>query len=276
MKKYNLNSGFKIPAVGLGTWQLTEKESTLQALNAAYDAGYRAIDTATAYHNEQIIGEFLKNKKREEIFITTKLWVTDHDRVREACCESIDRLGVEYLDLYLIHWPVNTKSEFDLEKLWCEMESLVETGKVRSIGVANFGVKNLSKLLKFCKIKPAMNQIELHPYLPQDEILEFCKKHGIQVTSYSSLGSSGTEKSVKNEPVIIDIAKKYSVTPSTVLLSFCLSLGCCVIPRSKSPEHIRSNYKTVELSPEDMSAIKAIKTRHRYTNHKAFGPNCFD
>jgi len=274
--EYELNSKFKIPAVGLGTWQLTDREVALRALEAAYKAGYRLIDTASAYHNEEVIGEFLKGKNREEIFVTTKLWTTDHGRVQEACAESMARLGVDYLDLYLVHWPVNTVAEFKLEPLWRDMEMLVEAGKVRSIGVANFGIKNLTKLLGFCKIKPAMNQVELHPYLPQEEIRGFCAEHGIRITSYSSLGSIATEQSVKDEPVVREIAKKHSVAPTTVLLSFCVGLGCCVIPRSRSPEHIEDNFKIIKLTADDMAAIKGIKTRHRYCHHEAFGPHCFD
>lgn len=274
--EYRLNSGYKIPAVGLGTWELTDRDELLNALECAYEAGYRHIDTAFIYRNEGIIGEFLKTKRRGDLFITTKLWNTDHGRVKEACAESMERLGVEYLDLYLIHWPVSQGSEFNLRKVWSDMEELVYSKKVRSIGVANFGLINLNRLLEFCRIKPAANQVELHPYLPQDKIRDFCTRNDIRVISYSSLGSSVKENSVKDDPVIAQVAREHSVAPTKVLLSYCVKIGCCIIPRSRTKAHIADNFNLVELSDDDLKTIQRIKKEVRYVEAESFGPHRFD
>lgn len=276
IEKKKLSSGHTIPTVGFGTWGLETEEVLIPALEAAYNTGYRMVDTATIYGNEQIIGKWLKTKPRDQIFITTKLWNTDHGRVAEACQKSMDRLGVDYIDLYLVHWPVSQAGEFNVEKLWRDMEALVVQKKVRSIGVANFGVKNLTRILSFCKIKPAMLQIELHAYLPQNELREFCSRHGITVTSYSSLGSSYKEESVKDDKTIKEVADRYETCTTKILLSFCVALGCCVIPRSRSAEHIRSNYELIKLTQEDLDKINGIEKRKRYINAESFGPHRFE
>lgn len=288
LMKRKLISGYEIPVVGLGTWTMNDREVLLNALEYAYEAGYRHIDTAAVYGNESIIGEFLRTKDRCSMFITTKLWNTDHNRVEEACKESMQRLGVDYLDLYLIHWPVSFGSAFDLKKVWRDMEKLVYTRKVRSIGVSNFGLMNLEKLLGLCKIRPAVNQIELHPYLPQHEIRNFCAENNIVVISYSSLGSNATGTSFKGNPVITEgislrddpvitkIAKTRSATAEKVLLSYCVRIGCCIIPRSRSKAHIIDNLSLIDLSEEELREIENIKTRIRYVQAKSFGPNRFE
>jgi len=276
MRKYTLNSGFEIPAVGFGTWEMEKREELLNALECVYQAGCRHIDTAAIYGNEGVIGEFLRTKDRSTIFLTTKLWNADHDRVREACAECMKRLGVDYIDLYLVHWPVKKGGMFDVKKVWTQMEDLVYEKKVRSIGVANFGLINLNKVLSFCRIKPAVDQVELHPYLPQDEIREFCTGNSIRVISYSSLGSTVKKDSVKDDPTIAGIAKKYSVTPTKILLSFCVKVGCCVIPRSCSKEHIADNMQIIDLTDEDVKTIRGIKKRVRFIEIEEFGQHRFD
>lgn len=272
-----LSNGRKMPQIGLGTWTVTDKNVLLNALEAAYQAGYRAIDTATIYENEEIIGEFLKKHNRDEIFITTKLWNKDHNNVLEAINTSLEKLGTDYVDLYLIHWPVNFNGEFDLEGVWKQMEEVVEKGKAKSIGVSNFGIKNLTKLLGFCRIKPVMVQLELHPYLPQDEIRKFCKTHGINVTSYSSLGSSfGGKCILTDDPVLKEIAKSHDCPVQSVILNFLQAEGIFVIPRSTSKKHIESNIQQIELSEEEKNKIREIKTRCRYIDVKEFGEHRFD
>ncbi|KAI4292049.1 glycerol 2-dehydrogenase (NADP+) [Pancytospora philotis] len=274
--EYNLNSGYKIQAIGMGTWMLVEEKETLAALEAAYDAGCRHFDTAAAYHNEEIIGKFLADKNRHDLFITSKLWNDCHDRVEEACDETLARLGTDYLDLYLIHWPCNSTGELDLARVWGDMEKLVKAKKVHSIGVANFGPKNLAKLLSVCTIKPAVDQVELHPYLPQEEIRQICRKNEIIVIAYSSLGSTAVANSVKNDDTIKWIAERHKTSPEIVLLSYGVMLGCCVIPRSRNPKHIKSNRQLIPLSSEDMREIEAIKIRHRYIKHEQFGEHVFE
>ncbi|CAG2100815.1 unnamed protein product [Medioppia subpectinata] len=187
-----LNNSLEMPVIGLGTWQLTDKKVLTKAINTAIDSNYRHIDTAAIYNNEDTIGEILEDLfennvvKREELFITSKLWNSDHEDVRNACETSLKKLKLDYLDLYLIHWPVSSIGEFNLKDVWTAMESLVIERKVKSIGVANFGIKNLTHLLSFCTIKPVVNQIEFHPYLPQREIRSFCSKHDILCNYYEA------------------------------------------------------------------------------------------
>lgn len=274
---FNLNDGNRMPAIGMGTWQLTDREVLLKALEDAYEIGYRHIDTAAFYGNEQIIGEFLKKYKREEFFITTKLWNTDHDNVLAAANKSLENLGISHFDLYVVHWPVNLNGKFDVKKLWTQMESLVELKKAKSIGVSNFGIKNLTALLSICKIKPAVNQIELHPYLPQDEIRAFCKKKDILVISYSSLGSSsGGNKILRDDPTLNEIASARNITVAQLILSYLISEGIAVIPRSKSKDHLKSNLDLVDITNQEREKIKSIKIRERYVDPKEFGEHRFD
>lgn len=262
--------------VGLGTWTL-QGDVLINALENAYEVGYRHIDTAKHYENEQDIGLFLKKHKREEFFITTKLWNSDQDSVLEAINGSLERLGTDYVDLYLIHWPVNFNGPFNLKNVWTEMEKLVDLGKAKSIGVSNFGLKNLKSLLSFCRIKPVINQIELHPYLPQTEIRDFCQENGIEITSYSSFGSSFDDgPDMTNDPVLKEIAEQYNCSTRSIILNFLLSEGIIVIPRSKSKDHLKANMNIINLKPEEIDKIKSIKIRHRYIDPEKFGDHRFD
>lgn len=271
-----LNNGYEMPMIGLGTWQL-EGNELINSLEESYKLGYRHIDTASCYGNEDIIGGFLKNYKRNEFFITTKLWCDSHENALYAINESLRKLQIDYVDLYLVHWPVNLKGKFDLENVWSQMEELVKLGKTKSIGVANFGVKNLNKLLSFCKIKPVVNQIELHPYLPQYEIRDLCKKNEIQIVSYSSLGSSFDQGvSALDDPILKEIAIKHNCTVHQVILSSLLKEGILIIPRSKSKEHLKTNITTVDIDDEDIENIRSIETRFRFIDPVSFGENRFD
>lgn len=272
-----LSAKLQIPVVGLGTWQLTDKKELTDALDYAYDAGYRLIDTAHIYKNESIIGDWIKKKgNRDELFITTKLWNSDHNNVKKACEDSINKLCCGCIDLYLVHWPVNSTSEFNLEKLWSEMEDLVMCGMVREIGVANFGIKNLEKLLSFCRIRPVMNQIEMHAYFPQKELREYCKENNILVTSYSTLGSSGKGEILRNDSLIKELAKKYNRSESAILLAYAVAHGCCIIPRSRSKSHIEDNINVLELEKEDIKKIDKLGKNMRFVDPVDFGPGRFD
>lgn len=286
-KGLKLRSGDVFPLVGLGTWRSKPGEVGA-AVSAALDAGYKSMDFAWIYGNEPEIGAVLKERvgkqhPRESLFLTTKLWPTFYraEHVESAFNESLTNLGLDYLDLYLMHWPfayqfvnkkvtnprdASGKQMFDetwkIEETWAELEKLVKKGKVRNIGVCNFGPKSLEKLLKVAKIKPAVNQVELHPYNPQSELLQFCKENGIVVTAYSPLGSDAAP--VLQDPTVHEIAKKLSLTPAQVLLSWAATRGTTVIPKSVKPERIRENMNVVELDSADMAKINGITKRVRY------------
>jgi len=273
---FTLNNGVKIPAVGLGTWQ-SQPHEVAQAVQHALKTGYRHIDGAFAYKNEDEVGEGIRASgvPRNEIFLTTKLWCTDHRRVPEALDRSLKNLGVDYLDLWLMHWPValnpngndpffpkkpDGSRDLDTERpfvdTWRDMEKALETGKVKAIGVSNFDIHNLEILLKDSKVVPAVNQVELHPYLPQVDLVKYCKEKNILLTAYSPLGSSGTP--LLQEKKIIELAEKYHATPSQICVSYQVARGVVAVPKSVTPSRITENFKVVNLKPEDVEAITSI------------------
>jgi diketogulonate reductase-like aldo/keto reductase len=250
-----LNNGVEMPIFGLGTYRARAgeaREAVLQALKV----GYRLIDTASMYGNEEDIGKALKQSglSREEVFITTKLWNSDHgyDKALAAFEESRKKLGLDYVDLYLIHWPVEgLRSE-----TWRAMEKLLEQGKCRSIGVSNYMTWHLKELLSHCSIIPAVNQVEFHPYLYLKDLLDFCQSHNIQLESYSPL-----TKGVKlNDPKLADLALKYSKAPAQILIRWVLQHGVVVIPKSTKKERIEENVHVFDftISPEDMNALDSF------------------
>ncbi|KAI9742014.1 MAG: hypothetical protein M1834_000403 [Cirrosporium novae-zelandiae] len=281
---FKLNTGASIPAIGLGTWQSDPGEVT-KAVECALDAGYKHIDCAFCYQNEDEVGEGLKTffskqdkVKREDVFITSKIWCTYHSRVNEAVDLSLKALGVDYLDLYLMHWPcpMNPKGSHplfpkhpdgsrDLDSSWTwqqtykDMEKLLATGKVKAIGVANFSKPYLEELLKVCTVTPAVNQIENHPYLPQQEIVDYCHENGIHVTSYSPLGSTGAP--LMKDEAVISIAKKHNVHPVTVLLSWHFARGNSVLSKSTNPVIIASNLKLVTLDKEEVDELQQLHVK---------------
>lgn len=276
-KTFTLANKSKIPALGLGTWRSTDEE-VYNAVIAALKAGYRHIDTAAGYGNEEPIGKAIKDSgiNRSDIFITTKLWGTWHHDPETALKTSLSKLGTSYVDLYLMHWPVamNPKGnhpsiptkpdgsrdlllDWSFVKTYKLMEPLVEKGLAKSIGVSNCSVKYLTELLSSdLKVFPVANQVELHPYLPQHDLLEFCKEKNIILEAYSPLGSS--EAPLLKDDVIVELADKYSVSPATILISWAVWRGTVVLPKSVTPSRIESNFKVIELADEDGKTLDGL------------------
>jgi len=265
-----LNTGAEMPIVGLGTWQSAPGQVEKAVEYALKEAHYKHIDTATAYANEKEVGEGIKASgvPRESFFLTTKLNNDDHKKVKEALEYSLEQLDTPYIDLWLMHWPAPMVSppslgqadkSIDWLDTWKEMEKvhLENKDKVRAIGVSNFSVPYLDRLLAEAKVIPAVNQIELHPSLPQTEVVEHSTKHGILVTSYSPLGS---EKSpLLTDDIIVKIAKKHNVEPAAILISFQVAHPTrSVLPKSVTPKRIASNAQIVQLSPEEVKEIASI------------------
>jgi len=281
-----LRSGTIMPAVGFGTYKLKDDEVAGPVLKAL-KAGYRLIDTAQVYENEKGVGEAIRRSGlgRGDVFIETKVWRSSHgyDRTIEACRKSLRKLGVEYVDLYVIHWP-GCKTGWPLARGTCcpkdwtpamrdtgtyrAMEDLYDQGKVKAIGVTNYSVRHLKQLLKTCRIKPMVNQVEFHPRLVQSELLAFCKKEGIAVQAYASLGSgdAGQAESFFAFPPVQEAAKSHKVTPAQVLLRWAIQKGCHIVPKSVREERVKENAGIFKfkLSAGEMKAIDGLHTGTRY------------
>ncbi|RMJ05053.1 hypothetical protein BHE90_011068 [Fusarium euwallaceae] len=276
---FTLNTGAKIPAVGLGTWQSKPGE-VRKAVAYALKDGYRHIDAALIYGNENEVGQGIKDSgvPREEIFLTSKLWNTHQPNVAEGLQKSLDALGVDYLDLYLIHWPVRlvpnetsdllpvnpdgTRSvdrSWDQSETWRQMEKVYESGKVKAIGVANWSIPYLEELRKTWKVVPAVNQVELHPFLPQHELREYCEKLGILLEAYSPLGSTGAP--IMSDDEIQKIADKNGVSAATILISYHVNKGVVVLPKSVTEKRISSNKGVISLSEEDLVTLDSLASK---------------
>lgn len=287
-----------MPILGLGTWKSAPNEAGEAVAYALTEGEYRHIDCAAAYGNEREIGASLTKVfgdgkvRREDVFITSKLENTAHARsaVRPACEATLRDLGLEYLDLYLVHWgmamsgghwKIDTNGVLALEPVpyretWEAMEELVDAGLVKAIGVANLSVAQLIDLLSYARIKPAMNQIELHPYFQQSRRVEFCQYRDIAVTAYSPLGRPGAPEmpgTLVEDDVIIQIARSHKKTPAQVLLRWGTQRSTVVIPKSVHPGRIRENIDIFdfELSKEDMDAIAALERGTRLVDPYQWG-----
>lgn len=263
-----------MPAVGLGTWQSKPNE-VREAVAAALKAGYRHIDTALAYGNEHEVGQGIKDSgvPREEIWVTTKLDNPWHKRVEEGITSSLKDLGTDYVDLYLIHWPSSSDPEdlkkhlpdWDFIKTWQEMQKLPASGRVKNIGVSNFGIQNMEKLLNdpSCKTVPAVNQIELHPNNPSPKLLDYLKQKGIHATAYSCLGS--TNSPLAKDETLAKIAEAKGKSTAQVLLAWGLQRGTSVIPKSVTASRIEANFQLDgwRLTDEEMQKLSSLPDRFK-------------
>lgn len=302
MKTLQFKNKDKVHAIGLGTWK-AEGNEVKQAIKDALDIGVRHIDTAAAYGNEKEIGEalaeiFKEGKiRREDVFITSKLWNNAHrdGQVIPALQKTLDDLQLDYIDLYLIHWPVAFKEgvnrpskpsdylsleEVPIVETWRKMEEAKESRLARHIGVANFSKEKLQDLISKATIKPEMNQVELHPLLQQDELLAYCKSEDIFVTAYSPLGSGDRSDDMKgeDEPNLLElkeinaIARKHNASAGQVLINWHTQRGTAVIPKSTDKEHIKENFLAarIELDKQDMKDIALLDRHYRFITGEFF------
>ena len=306
-----LSNGQKVPVLGLGTWQGGDDPGVVeQAVRDAVDAGYRHFDCAYIYGNEKEIGKALREKiaegvvKREDLFITTKLWNTCHrkEKVVPTCKKSVENFGLDYVDLYLIHWPVSyaedAKGLFPVDKkgnplygnedytdTWRGMEECVKLGLTKSIGLSNFNSEQIERILSVAEIKPVMNQVECHPNLSQKKLREFCAKRDIAITAYSPFGSPARPWANPEDqivtvqaPEIAAIGEKYGKTPAQVVLRYLLDIGTIPIPKSSSKERIGLNISIFDfkLTPEEIATIDKLDSGVRicaaieYKEHKDY------
>ncbi|MCM3135082.1 aldo/keto reductase [Paenibacillus polysaccharolyticus] len=258
-----LNNGVKMPWLGFGVFKVKDGDEVVSAVKTAIEAGYRSIDTAKVYNNESGVAQGIRESgiAREDLFITTKVWNSDqgYESTLAAFEESMQRLELEYLDLYLIHWPVKGK----YKDTWRALEKLYKEDRVRAIGVSNFQTHHLEDLLMDATVKPAVNQVELHPLLTQTELRDYCSTHEIQIEAWSPLGQGN----LMEHPLLQDIAAKYGKSPAQVILRWDLQNGIVTIPKSVTPERIHANTELYdfELTAEEIEQINGLN------EHKRFG-----
>jgi diketogulonate reductase-like aldo/keto reductase len=266
-----LNDGTTIPQLGFGVWQVPADEVTA-AVSAALETGYRSIDTAAAYQNEEGVGKAIKSSgiDRDDLFVTTKLWNPDqgYDSTLKAFDESLGKLGLDYVDLYLIHWPLPMADRF--VDTWKAFEKIKSDGRAKSIGVSNFHEPHLQRLFAETDVVPSVNQIELHPNLPQKQLRAFNDKHGIKTEAWSPLASGD----LLSDQTLVNLAEKYAKSPAQVILRWHLQLGNIVIPKSVTPERIKSNFEVFdfELSDDDITTIDELEDGNR----RGPNPDTFD
>lgn len=261
MEFTTLSNGIKMPMEGFGVFQVTDAGVCEQAVLDALAAGYRMLDTAAAYFNEEAVGAAIKKSgiAREELFITTKLWIQDagYENAKKAFGVSLDKLGLDYIDLYLIHQPMN-----DYYGSWRAMEELYEEGKIRAIGVCNFYPDRLADLCLNAKIKPMVNQVELHPFFAQKDALAVMKEFGVLPEAWGPMAEG--KHGIFTDKVLTGIGEKYKKTAAQVALRWNVQRGVAVIPKSTHKEHIEENFNIWDfcLSDEDMEAINAMDLGH--------------
>jgi len=257
--RVTLNNGIKMPYLGLGVY-LIHSNIAIEIFNRALDLGYRLFDTAAFYGNEAEVGKAIINSDipRKEIFITTKLWNSDHgfDKALKAFDKSFELIGLDYIDLYLIHWPVNGLRK----ESWKALEEIYGTGRVKAIGVSNYMIYHLEELLDYCEIVPAINQVEFHPWLYRKELLEYCRENKIQLEAYSPL----TKGNKLNDPTLTEIAHKYNKSPAQVLIRWCLEHEVIAIPKSSNRQRLRENADVFDfsISKDDMLVLDSVKDEY--------------
>jgi diketogulonate reductase-like aldo/keto reductase len=256
MKNYTiLNNGVKIPLLGLGTYMIENEDKLINAVKSALRIGYRHIDTASFYDNEEAVGVAVKESgiPRKEIFLASKIWISDqgYEKTLQAFRTSINKIGTDYLDLYLIHWPQSLNKE-----TWKALERLYKEGYIRAIGVSNFTSKHLIDLLEYAEIIPSVNQVEFHPQFAQNELRQFCKKYNIQLEAWSPL----MRGMIFQIPLFQHLSQKYERTISQIVLRWDLQMGVVTIPKSTTLTRIKENADifNFEISKEDMEKIEEL------------------
>lgn len=269
--KITLNNGVQIPVIGFGTYKVPEGEDVVIAVKWALEAGYRHIDTAKVYKNEEGVGRAIKESgiPREEIFVTTKLWNPDqgYETGLAAIDESLSKLGLEYVDLYLVHWPTASPdtsiSINKREESWKAMEEIYKSGKAKAIGVSNYAIVHLEEMKKYATVLPTINQVEFHPFLYQQELLNYCKQNNIVLEAYRPLtnGQRLTDENIEK------IAEKYGKTGAQAVLRWSVQHGCVPLPKSTHKERIEENINIFdfELSEEDMRTIDGLNENFRFS-----------
>ncbi|NLX47042.1 MAG: aldo/keto reductase [Euryarchaeota archaeon] len=260
--RFCLNNGVSVPALGLGTYKLS-RELAYAPVRAALDCGYRHIDTASYYENEEAVGRAVRESgvPRDDIFITSKVWNTEqgYDGALKAFERSLERLKLQYLDLYLVHWPVTGK-RLDTYRA---LERLYLDGRVRAIGVSNFATRHLQELFGACQVVPAVDQVEMSPFLFQKDLLEHCQARGVLVTAFSPLARG----KALGDPLLAELGRKHGRSPAQVILRWCLQKGMAAIPRSSQIDHIRENSMIFDISldRDDMARLDKLHSGLRTT-----------
>lgn len=260
--KFTLSNGVEIPAFGLGVYKVEEGKEVEETVSYAIDLGYRLVDTAAFYDNEEGVGRAIRNSTipREELFVTTKIWNSDqgYEETLQAFERSFQKLNIDYIDLLLVHWPVKGK----YVDTWRALEKLYKEKKVRAIGVSNFTIEYLQDLMAHSTIKPMLNQVELHPKLSQKELITFCKEHDIHVQAWSPIARGA----VLEEPLLVKLAEKYHKTTAQIILRWHLQNNVLIIPKSTNKERLESNASLYDfkLSKEDMHKIDSLNENKRF------------
>ncbi|MEI0478209.1 aldo/keto reductase [Brachyspira pulli] len=263
MFNVKFNNGIEMPILGLGVYKMTNKEELENAVKWAIDAGYRKFDTAQFYNNEKELGEAIRKTgiKREEVFITTKIWNTKqgYNSTRKSFEESLEKLNMDYVDLLLIHWPGQKKERY--LDTYRALENICQSKKAKSIGLSNFEIKHLKDIFAHCNIAPVVNQIERHPNLLRNELVDFCKKHNIVLEAWSPLGRG---KLLSND-IVLDIAKKYNKTPAQIILRWNIESNIAVIPKSVNKDRIEENINVFDfkLEQNDIEKLNSLENGYR-------------